>query len=82
MSQSVHYRVMDNTQHSALIDALGGTGFLAKELAQRHNTISTWRTRKVPWRWRPHLARMAGERGIPIPDGFLSPASIEAEKVV
>lgn len=59
-------------QHAALIDALG-----PKELRRRFNLSLTrlhnWRVRGVPHGFRPALARMARQKGVDVPQGFLDP---------
>ena len=56
-----------------LIDDLGGTGSVATELGQKDSTVSMWKTRGIPWRWRPTVAALAKRKGIEIPSDFLSP---------
>jgi hypothetical protein len=58
-----------------LIDDLGGNTALAKELSLTPHAISNWRTRGIPWKMRPTIARMAGERGISLPQDFWGEAA-------
>lgn len=58
-----------------LIDGLGGNTELAKALNLTPNAISNWRTRGIPWKMRPVVARMAEERGIALPEGFWGEAA-------
>lgn len=53
-----------------LIDSLGGNTALAEQLSCTPNAVSNWRTRGIPWRLRPVIARMATERGVPLPSDF------------
>lgn len=63
---------------SAIIDKLGGTKAVATELTQNDSTISMWRQRGVPWRWRQSIAAMAARKDVALPEGFLSPTGIAA----
>lgn len=56
---------------SDLIDALGGPTKLATELGLKQPRVANWKARGVPWRWRQRLARMAEQRGVDVPAGFL-----------
>lgn len=56
------------------IEQLGGTGAVATELRQNDSTVSMWRVRGIPWRWRPTIAELAKRRGVDVPSGFLEPA--------
>ncbi|NQX93444.1 MAG: helix-turn-helix domain-containing protein [Erythrobacter sp.] len=58
-----------------LIDELGGNTVLAKELNCTPNAVSNWRTRGIPWKLRPVIARMAAEKALKLPDGFWGAAS-------
>jgi len=58
-----------------LIDDLGGTGKLASELNENASTVSMWKQRGIPWRWRPTIAQMAKDRGVEVPDDFLTPSA-------
>lgn len=53
-----------------LISDLGGNVALAKELNCTPNAISNWRTRGIPWKVRPVIARIAAERGVGLPSDF------------
>lgn len=61
--------------HAALIDALGGATALAREIGQPANVTGNWRKRGVSWRWRPAVAKIAEEKGVALPDGFLGPVA-------
>lgn len=58
-----------------LIDDLGGNAALAKELKRTPNAISNWRTRGIPWKVRPVIARLAAERGVGLPADFWGEAA-------
>lgn len=53
-----------------LIDDLGGNTALAKALNLTPNAVSNWRTRGIPWKLRPQIARMANEKAVPLPSDF------------
>lgn len=55
-----------------LIQDLGGAKKLAAALETTHGAVRNWQLdgRAVPWKYRPAVARMAAERGIPLPEGF------------
>ena len=57
---------------SDLIDALGGPSSVAADLGgMLPQRVANWKTRGIPWRIRPRLAKLAEQRGIKVPDGFL-----------
>lgn len=58
----------------ALIDALGGYRAVAETLNIPPSTVANWmlRERRIPWRYRPTIARIAEEREIVLPEGFLN----------
>ena len=62
----------------SLIDQLGGTGAVAARLRQKDNTVSMWRERGIPWKWRPSIVEFANEKGVPIPPDFLLPDQASA----
>ena len=64
--------------HSDFIDELGGTGAVASLTGQASHTVSNWRQRDIPWRWRAKLAEVASKSGVTLPSGFLDPADEEA----
>ena len=53
-----------------LIDNLGGNTALADLMDCTPNAVSNWRTRGIPWRLRPAIAKLAAERGVPLPADF------------
>lgn len=58
-----------------LIDDLGGNVALSAALALTPNAVSNWRKRGIPWKVRPTIARMAAERGVPLPENFWGEAA-------
>ena len=62
---------------SSLIERLGGASQVAKELGLKPNVVGNWAERGVAWKWRPALAALANQRGIPVPDDFLMPHKSE-----
>lgn len=62
-----------------IVDAIG-TAELARRLQLRLNTVSNWRSRGVPYRWRPAVAKIARQKRIKIPSDFLlAPAAERPE---
>ena len=61
-----------------IIDGLGGTGAVADRLRLSQNTVSNWKRRGIPWRYRPAIAAMASAASIDLPAGFLRIADGEA----
>ena len=61
-----------------LIDALGGTSAVARSTGQSGNTVSNWKERGVPWKWRPLLAQLAERQNVPVPEDFLDPTAAAA----
>lgn len=53
-----------------LIDELGGNIALADAMGCTPNAVSNWRTRGIPWKKRPLIARLAAARGVGLPDNF------------
>lgn len=65
-------------QHSEFIKALGGGTAVAARLSELtgkdvdREAVYKWNEfNNVPWRWRHHVARIAREKEIALPDGFL-----------
>ena len=54
-----------------IIVALGDTGEVAKALGIADNTVSNWKQRGIPWRWKPRVAILAKERKVMLPADFL-----------
>jgi len=59
--------------HNAFIEQFGNP----KEFRAALDNLSAmqlwqWRRRGIPWGWRHEVAGLANERGIPLPEGFLS----------
>ena len=55
-----------------IIKAFGGSGPLSRELKLPIGTVSIWRIRGIPWKWRPIIADMAKARKIKLPKDFLN----------
>jgi hypothetical protein len=55
-----------------LIKALGGTKAVAADLKVSDGAVRNWmlEDRSIPWRYRPAMAKVAAERGVPLPDDF------------
>jgi len=55
------------------IDRLGGYKAVAKALGIPPGAVANWMlaSRRIPWRYRPTLARIAGKKRIKLPEGFL-----------
>lgn len=55
------------------IDELGGYRAVAGMLGVNPGTVANWMlaSRNVPWRYRPTLARIAHEKEVEVPEGFL-----------
>ena len=68
-----------------LIDALGGGSGLATALTERgapldRETIYKWKERDfIPWKWRAHVAALAEEHEISLPEDFLAPQGVDLE---
>jgi len=66
--------------HADFIDQLGGSRAMAKALGIKNaDAVSNWRSRGVPWAWRPTVAALARAKKISLPAGFLAPPSVESE---
>lgn len=58
--------------HSVLIDELGGAPAVARTLNLKTNVVSNWHKRgRIPWRWRPAIARLAASKEILVAADFL-----------
>lgn len=57
---------------SELIGALGGNKAVAEALGIAPNVVANWQHdgRSIPWKRRHAIARIAAERGVPLPEGF------------
>lgn len=69
-----------------LIDQLGGPTFVARVIAAAHeqtlkkNTVSTWKHRGIPHRYRHTIAQLAARNDVALPDGFIGrplPANLD-----
>ncbi len=64
---------MNEHQHSTFIRALGDTAAVAKLTGEHLSTVSNWKERGIPWRWRPTIAQAARRKKVALPDDFLEP---------
>lgn len=57
---------------SELIKALGGNRAVAEALGTAPNVVANWQqpNRSIPWKRRHAIARIAAERGVPLPENF------------
>ena len=55
-----------------LIDALGGIGAVSEALRVDRSAVSNWRLqgRRIPYKHRPAIARLAADRAVDLPAGF------------
>ena len=67
--------------HADLIDQLGGGTLLAVTLfggigekGKHREAVYKWKQNGIPWRWRPTIERLARDRGLTLPAGFMLPA--------
>lgn len=61
--------------HSEIIEALGGHHRVAEITGDKVGSVIMWKTRGIPFKRRPQLARAAKERKIMLPADFLVPLS-------
>jgi hypothetical protein len=57
-------------EHSKLINELGGSKLLADAIGAAPNAVANWNKRKIPWRYRHVVAKLAAERGVDLPSDF------------
>lgn len=57
-----------------LIEALGDTGAVAKQLGLSQQQVSNWKRRGISWRYRPTIAALARRRKLAVPSDFVVPA--------
>lgn len=55
-----------------LIDELGGIAAVSTALGIDRSAVGNWRLadRRIPWKHRPAIARMAAERAVNLPADF------------
>lgn len=58
-------------EQTTLIDILGGPTVVARALGHTPNAVANWKSREIPWRWRPALAELARAKGVPVSPEFL-----------
>lgn len=49
-----------------IIELIGATGVIAEALGQSSETISNWKRRGIPARWKPSILAMAKKQGLEI----------------
>ena len=54
-----------------LIDRLGGCVKVAHQLGASPSSVSNWKRRGVPWKYRGAMTRLATAAGWTVPQGFL-----------
>lgn len=64
--------------HAEIIEKLGDYTGIAVALGEPGKplpigTTSVWKSRGVPWKYRPALARLAKSKGVLLPADFLAP---------
>jgi len=80
-----------SAEQSAFLDALGGPKAIATDLNARLNlvnteyemtnqTVSNWKSRGIPYRWRGPLVMMAQEKGVAQPPDFFGIGASQAEQ--
>lgn len=57
--------------HKDFLEQLGRTGEIAKQIGVASQTVSKWKVRAIPWRYRAKFVRMAALAGVQLPEGFL-----------
>lgn len=57
-------------EHSKLIADLGGSKSVADAIGAAPNAVANWNKRRIPWRYRHVVAKLAAERGVELPSGF------------
>lgn len=63
--------------HRKLIDQLGKGTVVADWVSKAggetvdREAVYKWATNGIPWRWRPLVAKMAKQKGIPLPKDFI-----------
>lgn len=55
-----------------LIDALGGIRAVSEALQVDRSAVSNWRLegRRIPWKHKPAIARLAADRAVSLPSNF------------
>jgi hypothetical protein len=56
-----------------IIEALGGNRTVAALLGVEPGTVSVWRKRGIPWRYRPAVHSTLRRKRLPVPEGFMVP---------
>ena len=55
-----------------LIDKLGGNRAVAEALNTTASAVANWRLsdRRIPWKYKPVIARMAADKAVQLPTDF------------
>jgi hypothetical protein len=59
--------------HSLFIEILGGTTAVAKALNVSPQNVTNWRRRRIPWKYRFKMVRLAEIKNVKAPDKFMEP---------
>lgn len=71
-------RISSAMNHAQFIEDLGNGTQIAAWLESatgnrvEREAIYKWRANGVPLKWRPHLVRMAAEKGVALPENFMA----------
>jgi hypothetical protein len=64
---------MNGCMANEIIEALGGNKAVAALLNVRAATVSVWRKRGIPWRYRGAVRDLLRRKRIAVPEGFMKP---------
>ncbi len=73
--------IMRRMGHKEIIKALGEypavADWFSRETGEpfKPDTVYRWQQNGVPWRWRNTFAKLAKQKGVPLPKDFLSGAA-------
>ena len=65
---------------NSLIEKLGNTGKVAAALGVNDSTVSMWKKRGIPWRYRPAVASLALQCGVVVPADFFEPRDASTDR--
>lgn len=78
LTRPKNVRIKAAMTHAQFIEALGnGTqiaAWLEAATGKRvgREAVYKWRANDIPLKWRPHLVRMATEKGVALPENFMA----------